>query len=371
MYNKKILVLLLISISLLANPSIIFARRPFYPRIYPRVTAHATISPTTTLKAFLIGGIAAATCYGCYRLYSWLFEQSDEKLLEHAHNACQEAQARYDSMYKLLTNTYPSYNNNNDIIYNFTESVLYQLGVEKHYDASIDNYLRRLISSIKTLEGYKSKLTQRIPLIYTTVHTDSTKAWIYDHMQALLQKITTIMPTLSLLRDYLTHHRSYFILFEFESSLLYRYNQELNCLHTFSFESPKLTEVVRRCIMMHHNYTQHRYPFISYVDMISRDIDTLHEAIARLAYNYAERIYYAQDLYQKLTIMKGIVISANEYHTELIEQEKAHLKEAELAIQQQQLHAMQQQNYLYEQELRLQEQQCNQPYTHITEIYVE
>ncbi|TET06733.1 hypothetical protein E3J79_01015 [Candidatus Dependentiae bacterium] len=322
-------------------------------------------SPTTIAKV-LTGGIAVvATSYCLYRFCSWLFGQSDEKLLEKANGAYNNAYARYNIMYSTIKNAFPVYSSNSDIIYNFSEPVLYQLAVEKHYEASIGIYLRHLNSTIKNLEYYKRKLAQKVSFLHTTVYTDSSKALLYDHIHALLQKIKTILPSLSLLHDYLRHNKSYFTLFELESSLLYRYNQELNVLNTYScsHDQSYLKEALHQCVMMHHSHNQSRYPYLTYVDMISKDIDTLYNTIRRLAFNYAERINYAQDLYNRLGAIKGIAVSTNQYHTELIEREKVQLQETELAIQQQQLHAMQQQNYLHAQELLLQQQQQNnRPY---------
>lgn len=340
-------------------------------RYNQHVPVRSGFSPATAITIAVASTATAVACYGLYRLGQWLFEPSDEKLLEKANNAYHDAYARYNIMHTILKSADQAGTSNNDIIYNFVESVLYQLAVEKHYEASVDPYLRQLNHTIKSLENYKKKITQRTSNLYTTVHTNSDHAWLYDHMQALLNKITAFLPNLLLLRDFLKHHKSYFTLFELESSLLYRYNQELNALNSYPYDQIRLNELFHRCIMMHHNNNRSHYPYISYADMISDDIDELNYTIGRLAYNYAERIYYAQDLYNKLGAIKGIVVSAKQYHTELIEREKAQRRDQQLAIQQQQLQAMQQQNYLHEQALRLQEQQGRRPnYTYKTEVYL-
>jgi hypothetical protein len=318
-------------------------------------------SPTTIAKVLTGGMVVAVTGYCFYQFFSWLFGQSDEKLLEKVNGAYNNAYACYNIMYSIIKNAFPAYSSNSDIIYNFFEPVLYQLAVEKHYEASIDIYLKHLNSTIKTLEYYKKELVRKTQSLHAMVSTDSSKALLYDHMRALLQKIETILPNLSLLYGYLKHHKNYFTLFELESSLLYRYNQELNVLNTYSclHDQSPLKEALHQFIMMHHSHSQSRYPYLTYVEMISKDIDTLYKAICCLAFNYAERINYAQDLFNRLGIIKGIAVSTNHYHTELIEREKVQLQETELAIQQQQLHAMQQQNYLHAQGLLLQQQQLH------------
>ena len=314
-------------------------------------------SLSTLVTVALAGSASALVGYGIYRLGQLVFHPSDQKVLEKTNTMYHEAYAHYHEIATKLKDSHSLGSNNHDIIYNFSEAILYQIAIEKHYEASIDPYLSQLNSSIKNLESYNKKLLQRSNKLYTTIKTDYENVWLYDHMKALQQKISTFLPSLYLLRDYLKHHRSYLKLFELESSLLYRYSQELNALSNYLYDHKGLKEAIHSSVMLHQHHTRAKYPYISYADTISKDMEELQNTLNRLAYNYAERIYYAQDLYNKLNSIKAVVVAATQYHTELIEWEKARRKEKELSIQQQQLNALQHQNHLYERDIQQHEQQ--------------
>lgn len=292
----------------------------------------------------VLGGAAVAGAYGLYKLGSWLFNPTDEKVLEYAKSSYNEALAKYDKIYAVLRDGNPSISNSDDIIYNSSETLLYQIGLEKHYDGPTQNYIHRLNSTLSTLESRKKKLTERINTQY-----NNESLWIYDQMRVYRKKIETMLSGLYILRDYLNHHKNYFILFELESRLIDRYKQECDELSRHPYDDPYLNNAIRRSIMMRQTQNYHRYPFIYYADMISRDIDLLYNTIRSCSYNYHNRLACSQDLYNKLISIKGIVVSSHEYHTELIERDRAELQERELAIQQQQLHALHQQNQLLDQ----------------------
>ena len=309
---------------------------PIYSRHHTRCNLGSEAAATCVL-----GGAAVASAYGLYKLGSWLFNPTDENVLEYAKSSYHEALTKYDKIYAVLRDGNPSISNSDGIIYNSSETLLYQIGLEKHYDGPTQNYINRLNNTLSTLESRKKKLTERINTQY-----NNESLWIYDQMRVYRKKIETMLSGLYILRDYLNHHKNYFILFELESRLIDRYKQECDELSRHPYDDPYLNNVIRRSIMMHQTQSYHHYPFIYYADMISRDIDSLYNAIRYCSHNYQNRRACSQDLYNKLISIKGIVVSSHEYHTELVERDRAELQERELAIQQQQLNALYQQNQL-------------------------
>ncbi len=234
---------------------------------------------------------------------------------------------------------------NEEIMYNFSETLLYEIAVEKFYDASIDAYLYQLHSSIKKLESYKRTLLQRIS---KPIENEFEIAKLHDQMKMLYKKIETTLPSLCLLRNYLSHHKAYFHLFELESLLLYRYTQELNALKNCGQDPNCLRHAIHQSIMLRYSQSFNKYPYISYAQTISKDIKTIEQHIGQASSNYAERIYYAQELYYALNSIKAVVVSSTHYYNELLEKEKADRKERELELQQQQLRELQHQTCLCE-----------------------
>lgn len=271
-------------------------------------------------KIGLIFGVAAISIYGLTKLGKWIFSIADEDVIKGAHDSCTHALVRFDTMATILDEAYRYAHSKESIIYDISESILYQLATAKFCadcKSPVHTLVMRLESSIDTLRYYHKEMARRM-------HALSTLDGMYHRMDVLMQKISYLLPRIELLRDYVYHHKSYFILYDHEVMLLERYGKEINSLHMYQDNLEYLKVAFHITIMEKNNTID--YPYLDYIYAFNVDLNKLYRYIENVTYDYHNRIGVARDLCRRLEIVKNYIINSEYYHNELHDHEYAKIE---------------------------------------------
>lgn len=348
-------------VSILSFHSLAPLYRPHshYPR--PHHYYHNDVDAATVGKAALVIGGLAAVGYGLYKLCDWLFSPSNQTLIKNAEAAIRVAHAHDETIFCVegAFNGIPDgLREQKKLIESVYEPLLYQLAL-KHAKSVEWN----LNSSLSKLRENHTALAERInKLRAAPEHTA-----IMITMQDLDQEIIGLLLKIEFVHEYLAHHRSYFTLFEHESTIMRSYEAELQALTHYAQNQAYVKEALRARVMQNASYNRNSYPFMTYIEALQSNMNTLMSGMNSLAYNYPNRLQAAGNLLQNLQIIHSIVIIEDAYHQELRDYKKEQLERqrieaekakaaaaaAQAAALQQQAWHMERQNQLHAQQIRV------------------
>lgn len=324
--------------------------------------------PTLLTKVLGIGALVAGG-YGLYRLFIWATKKSNEDILHEAQKAYATAEAQYRIMYEYMDRTFgdvrslPS-SERIGIIHEMNEPVLYELAIAKYKKESIGSYLAHLKDTLSCLYNHHDALLMRLAEIAPEARCNSAVAHTQERMHVVTRQIEELKGKLQFLYDYLKHHRSYFVVFEAEAVIANRYAKELDILSVYQSNKDALMRELRTCIMSRHSREHTSYPYLSYVNMLDRDLRRLGDAIAGVDYNYQGRVDLAHQLSGCLCTVKDVVVSDPEYLNTVKEYERAQLERQKIEAQKQQAMAQQQQAFAMQQQAQAMQQQANEQKFH-------
>jgi hypothetical protein len=349
------------AISILSFHSLVPMNRPYahYPR--PHNYYHNDVDAATVGKAALVIGGLAAVGYGLYKFCDWLFSPSNQTLIKNAESAISLAHAD-DEIISCIEGAFngipDGMREQKKLIESVCEPLLYQLALKNAVSVTWN-----LNNSLSRLRDNHAALAQRI----TKLRTSPEHTAVMITMQDLDHEIIGLLLKIEFVHEFLIHHRSYFTLFEHEAKILRSYEVELQALTHYAQNPTYVREALRARVMQNASYNRNSYPFMTYIEALQANINTLMAGMNGLAYNYANRIQAAGNLVQNLQIIHSVVIIEDAYHQELRDYKKEQLERqrieaekakaaaaaAQAAALQQQAWQMERQNQLHAQQIRV------------------
>lgn len=284
-------------------------------------------------KAGLIVGAAGFATYALTKLGSWLFTKSDTIIADQAYTAILQAQAQYTSITTILNKEKLSYNDELECIQSISEPVLYEIAKAKYYDADITLYLRRLDNTIKNTESHLRKVRQSIQSLQSNSDIDHEATRLIARMHAIENMMNTILPSLKFAYTYLKHHATFFLLFETEDTMMYRYEQSIQVIDRYPNDMNTLREIIHQSVMIYQRRHYSSYPYHWYLKRLEDDIHSLHVAMNKLSYEYTNRYNVAYTLCNKLESIRTALLSSPYYTQEIRDYEYAQLAQAAIDAQ--------------------------------------
>ncbi len=320
-------------------------------------------------------GIAAATVaagIGAWKLAEWCFTESDSQLVIRAKTEYEQA-LHFSESITFLKNTYHINNayfcerDTYTITHEINEPVLY--GVARYWfdrGISVSAYIDEIIGSEHAIQLLSKTLHTRIDE-KKGMYLDAYQARIVSDMRHVLSLIEGYLPHLTLLRNYVSYHSTYFNLFDEEAYLYKQYDTELRITGSMASSYTMMNDI-RNSVLW--RYSDRKYPLSCFVSEIDSDISSLSYSIRSTSARYVERIGAARYLKDSLDWIKKAVASDERYVQEQYQKEIERLEKARLEAMQQkldiermQLAAQQQQNMLLAQNNILQAQHIVQQHT--------
>jgi hypothetical protein len=268
-------------------------------------------------KASLIIVATGFAAYALTKLSSWLFAQSDTTIADQAYNAILQAQSRYAQVMAILNEEKLSYINENACIQSISEQTLYEIAQAKYYDTDITLYLQQLESTIKNIESHLSEIQQTIQSLQSNSNIDHKSTQRIVRMHAIESIINKTLPFLKFTYAYLSHHATYFLLFETENEMLYHYEQCLQAIDRYPDDINTLREVIHQSVMSYQFLLYDPYPYHRYLKLLENDINTLHIAMNKLSYEYTNRYNAVYALCNKLEYIRSTALNSPYYTQEI------------------------------------------------------
>lgn len=273
----------------------------------------------------------------------WCLSETDDQLLIRGSTLYDTVCANYRNLSRYLENGY-----NADpltpalvehILTEVREGIIYGLGLEV-WNMGEQEYVFRstLRSYCSQMNSLKIELAKRIYNLQSSLITHDQQEKLRT-MRKLIKRVEDTLPHLMLLTNFFEKHAQYYTLFWNEARLLKQYSTELNTLSHYSNDHFLLSQHLNQHVI-HQNTA--RYAYIAYVDQIDRDLSLLRDQIDRLQYHYSERMRYAQQLFQSLHYIKGVIASNPRYGHELYAQEQERLGSERVVALKNQLHKAEQ-----------------------------
>jgi hypothetical protein len=286
-------------------------------------------------KAGLVIGAAGLATYALTKFSSWLFTKSETTIADQAYNAILQTQAQYTPIITILNKEKLNYIDDLDCIQSISEPVLYEIAKAKYYDADITLYLQRLDTTIKSIESHLKKVRKSIQSLQSEPNIDHEATRLTARLKAIEEMISTALPSLRFTYTYLNHHATYFLLFETEDTMLYRYEQSIQVIDRYPNDINTLREVIHQSVMIYQRRYYSSYPYHWYLKRLEDDIHTLHVAMNKLSYEYTNRYNVAYTLCNKLESIRTALLSSSYYTQEIRDYEYAQLAQAAIDAQKQ------------------------------------
>jgi hypothetical protein len=283
--------------------------------------------------ALAVGGIGLSA-YALAKLGSWLFAKSDTTVAEQAYNTIIQAQAQYSPITAILNKAKLNCNEELACVQSISEPILYELAQAKYYDADITLYLKRLDNTIKTIESNLKELRHSVQSLQLR-HHDYQITRLLARLKMIEGMVDTMLPSLKFAHTYLKYHATYFLLFEMEDMLMYRYEPIIQTIDRCPNDMNALREATHQSVMMYKPHHAKAYPYHRYLEQLEDDILKLHIAMHKLAHEYTNRYQAAQALYNKLELIRTTILCSPYYTQEIRDYEHAKLAQAAIDAQQQ------------------------------------
>jgi len=322
-------------------------------------------------KGTAAAGVALIGIGGLVTLVDWIFGETDKQLFEKADRLYHSRHAQYHAITNWFEQSCHVHIINpqeyDRVIRNFSEQLLYDVATKIWYLNEYEvPYRSNLRTTIQQLQTYQEKLNKRILKMrdqdYTNTHADRL---LYD-MELLKQSIQNKLVHLVFFSDYLEHHSSYFALYECEGIIGDEYQKEFELLTNHTYNRYMLAQKFKYIIA---NKQKNSYPYITYIKQLNRQINKIKNCKSHLAYNYVDRISWAQKVIDSLEYIQGIVTTDPLYQQELRAQERKRLERECIAVIQKQTliekdkaNLLKKHNQLLGRELALKEQELREKY---------
>ena len=307
------------------------------PACTHQLNANAYITGRTLYKTKKVSLIIAAiglTSYALVKFGLWLLNPSDENATDSALQTINEVTARYANIATILNNAYAPIHDRQACIDNISEQVLYEIAKAKYHDTAISTYLERFAARLKKIDKQLHNIRERIKSAQNQDSQDYATQHLIAKMKTTEDKIQAILPSLTFAHDYLSQHKNYFLLFETEDRMLYRYERDLSALEMYQGDLSYLREMIHQSVMIYQRRHADPYPYRWYILRLEEDIQLLKIAIKKFSYNYPSRHEAAYTLCNKLETIRETLLGSPYYAQELRAYEYAKITQAAIAAQQ-------------------------------------
>lgn len=277
------------------------------------------IDPLKTVG--IIGGI----CLGAYAIgkgVEYLCTPSNETLLSRAHEARRYAQQRHDSAMRFLA----SHN------YDRSEDTLCEL--QLCISGPVQNYLRDMQYALEQVSRAAVNLSDRMrDLERRGDHYND-----YCRMELAYKELMQIRSTLSRTYEYIDRQQTYSVLYMAVHEVYGHYAELLMQVSRYSNNRLALAQYVKEQIAIKGVSNRNPYTFIGYVETLNDRINVLTTAIEQC--HYAPILLEkANDMADKLKIVRTILLADDRYTFEIQERERARREEERLRIERERLEA--------------------------------
>lgn len=264
-----------------------------------------------------VGGVVV----GAYALKA-LFNPSDERLIRGGYDLCSQAQAHFPFIDAVGAQ-------------GLGEPGLYTIARQWFTDGadSFEQRLGALKCLGRSLESQCSSLAHRRAKI--AARRDGSYATI-DTMQRLENDLQAWADRVNYAINYLRSGRAYFELYEHEVRLMNRYKGSLHALEQHGYNVGALHYEVHCCVKHRAQKTGAKYAYISYVQKIGANLDTLHDLIEQ-SYEFPNRQAAAHELLSRLEAVERMVVGSPEYEREKLERERARMEQERIEIEKERL----------------------------------
>jgi len=307
--------------------------------------------------ALLVGGAVAGAC-AVYKGIEWLFSKTTQQIIEQARSTYHAELFKHQ---KHLSYYYSQWHP----IMQVDEHMLYAIASYQQSTIrarNMNSYTSSLQGSLNLLLNHREQLAKRLQKL-DAVEVQHAQPIIYQ----LIADIDAYTVKLDRVVAMLVANKSYFNLYDLESLLLQRYNNELLFINNYlanSIESHLY--VYFRGNAAIHNYYGIQYPYMNYFKNISDDINQLSQAIDYANVYYQSRLKNADQLRINLQIIKNVVVSSRNYAEEVhryeiakLERERLQLVREQIAIEERRNADLQKLARIQNEQLRVQGQQLH------------
>ncbi len=295
-------------------------------------------------------GIIAAAGYGIYKLCDWLFSKTDEQVLDEAKNCFTQAHAanaRSVEMIRAGFGAFPKTKQEQlNAIRHVGEDFLYQCAIAHMHEHG------------RQFSVYESQVASALSMVQDRINYVKKKQLIcpiLGQLETAATDLAQLRLELAFCADFMREHASYFDLFDAEAKYMATYEFEL---------SSPVREALRMAVMKKGAGSRCSYPYMSYVDTLERDIKNLNHQIARLSYNYHNRISAARLLLDRLNLIYNLVISEDAYRQELRDYKKEMLERERIAAEKAKAEAAAAHAYAAQQQAYAMQQQAHEMHRH-------
>ncbi len=321
--NYSLSLVTILSLNLLCTPSLALARH------HDDDSYHKKESKAGLIGA-LIGG--AAVVAGACALGSWMAEPTNEQLVSDAQRTTDALEARYSHIVDLV--------NSHE--------------VQEKQLAMIADYIMAQESCTRTYSAHMEHAVKTLDSLYKRLHTRHDKAVAYAHhhywenekevriLQDAKNYVGRVWEPLRNALLCLQGHKSYFALYTLERTLHSRYGHILDAVQWYETNPPKLAHraelmhQIRSAVMNHGAQVRSKYPYIGYVEKLTKDKQDLDNALRKQREYYPDIEHACKMLSKDLELIKHEILADSGYAQDLRNQEHDRLERERLALQQRQ-----------------------------------
>ena len=290
-------------------------------------------------KTVLGVGILAAVGYGLYKLFDWLFTESDQQLLSRCEYAAQRVHDECDNLIMFFSHHAiipTTLNAKKNCIESLHEPFLNQcqelFTAKKQLVKDRIYILDRYISDLCSVQ---SSLTNRITQLQAR---NKSSVHIYQ-MEKLHEKVVVLLETVEFIRSYLNYHVSYFEIAQLYTQLVSKYEPMLSVLSQYGTSSTQFAQALSITIMSTAAQSGDTFAYMHYAQDLSNDLERIKRLYNDLPYNYSNIASNTRILLQNLTVIYQTIIVDSKYHQELRDYERVCLEKQRIEIEQSKAYA--------------------------------
>lgn len=304
-------------------------------------------NPATVLTIAGLAALGAACLYG---IISW-FSPSDRQIADQTEQDLREAQRVYTSIIEALEAEYAA----NNYRPGFSEQFLEVIAM-RYFSAGQDypEYLQEGVvrSRSALLRDAQDRLQKRLERLNAQ---DINTVAMRERMHYLNKELAIFIRRLAMIADFFKDHAGYFKLFQAETRIVMQYGDALQAMQMYAGSPADLTPILR--VYVARDGTA-EYPYTSYVNRLDSAIESLSYQMARLPYNYVERITTARVLLLQAQQLRAYIVADTAYTQEQQHRERMQQEERRIALERDRNRILQQQAYAQEEQARAQQRQA-------------
>ena len=284
-------------------------------------------SDATRLAVSAVGGIVGAL--GLYSLYNFIAGETDEEFIVSARRDIMAHRGGYAAALDVVYNRAHELNMSSHDMYAYArqidESLLYALARAKHSSVSIALYRTGLAGVLRDLHKAHRDAQQRL--------ASQSDSLIRNQLLRIEGDLKSLIESLEALASFLSHHESYFDIYETEAQLGVKYAQELRLLADYAASQDMQARAIRHFVIAQSSVSSTPFAHVEYRRILDRDIMLVERCINRSAYNYQGRLGAARQLLGTLQAIKSYVVTDPAYSQELIHYEQDQREKERLRIE--------------------------------------